>query len=82
MKNVANAPTMPATTASMAMMPMFVAIAIGASLLPKHTGHASAARGLADYALASFATLAAASLATLRAGRASFADPAAHAEET
>ena len=38
MKNVANAPIMPATTTSIAMMPMLVAIASGESLLPKQTG--------------------------------------------
>src|SRR5437762_6452909 len=47
MKNVANAPIIPATTTSIAMMPMFVAIASGESLLPKHTGQANAARGAA-----------------------------------
>ena len=50
MKKVANAPIMPATTTSIAMMPMLVAIASGESLLPKHTGQASAARGAASRA--------------------------------
>src|SRR4051812_11065087 len=36
------------TTPSIIRMPMFVAYAIGASLCPKHTGHASAARGTAS----------------------------------
>ena len=48
MKKVANAPSTPATTTSIAMMPMFIAIAIGESLWPKQTGHASAARGAAS----------------------------------
>ena len=39
---------MPATMTSIAMMPMFVAIANGESLWPKQTGHASAARGAAS----------------------------------
>src|SRR5580692_10290444 len=47
MKKVANAPIMPATTTSIAMMPMLVAIAIGELLSPKQTGQASAARGAA-----------------------------------
>src|SRR5438034_10627972 len=45
MKNDANPPSTPATTISIAKMPMLVAIAIGESALPKHTGHASALRG-------------------------------------
>src|SRR5678816_4606341 len=47
MKNDANAPSTPATTISMARMPMFIATAIGALLSPKQTGHANAARGAA-----------------------------------
>ena len=43
------------TTPSMKMMPVLVAIAIGASLLPKQTGHASAARGAASMASTSAA---------------------------
>ncbi len=48
MKNVAKPPSTPTTTTSIAMMPRFVAIASGESLLPKQTGHASAARGAAS----------------------------------
>src|SRR6185295_14655288 len=48
MKNVANAPSTPATTINMARMPMFIATAIGALLSPKHTGQAKAARGAAS----------------------------------
>src|SRR2546423_10632923 len=47
MKNDANPPSTTATIASMKMMPVLVAIASGESLLPKHTGHASAACGVA-----------------------------------
>src|SRR5215218_7142150 len=47
MKKEANAASTPATTMSMARMPLFIAIAIGESLSPKHTGHASAMRGAA-----------------------------------
>src|SRR5205085_9137266 len=47
MKNDAKAHRTRATTPSMNSTPVFVAIAIGASLLPKHTGQASAARGAA-----------------------------------
>src|SRR5438128_2013252 len=45
MKNDANPPSTPATTTSITMMPMFIAIVRGESLFPKQTGHASAARG-------------------------------------
>src|SRR5438067_12433757 len=48
MKNDANAASTATTTPIMKKMPVLVAIAIGASLLPKHTGHASAARGTAS----------------------------------
>src|SRR5712692_2468885 len=51
MQNDANPPRTPATTTSITMMPMFIAIAMGESLLPKHTGHANAARGAADIAI-------------------------------
>src|SRR6186713_2137475 len=47
MKKVANAPSTPATTMSMARMPLFIATAIGESLSPKQTGQASASRGTA-----------------------------------
>ena len=47
MKKVANAPIMPATTTSIAMMPMLVAIVSGELASPKQTGQASAARGAA-----------------------------------
>src|SRR6266850_4344057 len=46
MKNDANPPSTPATTMSIAKIPMFIAMAIGESLLPKQTGHASAAPGI------------------------------------
>src|SRR6185436_378809 len=48
MKKVANAPSTPATTMSIAKMPRFIATAIGESLSPKQTGHASAMRGAAS----------------------------------
>src|SRR5205809_169827 len=47
MKKLAKAASTPTTTTSIAMIPMLAAMAIGESFCPKHTGHASAARGAA-----------------------------------
>src|SRR5450755_2081177 len=45
MKNVAKHASMPTTTTSMKMIPVFMATASGESAWPKQTGHASASRG-------------------------------------